>query len=856
MSTEAFKKKIEQELEGLNRTQVVQFAWCCGVRALPILGHQGHFNFWKKKDRQQYLYAVFYALDCAAACDAAYSAASSAASAAAYAAASAAAYAAASAAYYAYDAYDAAYAAAASAAAAKMDIDLESILLSDLNAVREGFSSPSHGNTVLSLPFKGRFGGDGLEVAPSTTLYGEIWKNFQDALLAADCAYWGRLYQTIFDNGLVLDPDALQRRMNVPKEIREQGAAAVGNYLEQIEAKGATRLNEARIIILGDKGAGKTSIARRLRNPTAAMPTDDQSTAGVDTTLWELKKEKINVRIWDFAGHTVTHAVHQFFLSERCLYLIVYDGRSEVRNQLGYWLDQMKNYGGDSKAIILVNQRDEHGVNIAINELKEKYSILNLYTFSIGDDAILLEQFRSDMKAYIKDNPSWKTQTIPTNYYQVKDALESRFKEGGSEHITKDQFSEIADQYDVEDKDQLLRDLHHLGISLWYEKMAAQYNTLVLNPEWISHGVYQIINWADKAKQYGLTLNDFATVFKGDKRYPANQYPFLFGLMKYCELAYEITDQSRLIIPCLLKEDRPHELPDFPVGESLMLEYVAEQLLPPDTISRFIVRHHQDIKGGGKAPIDSLLVWRRGVVLEDGKGTIALVREKERIISVSVRGTDRTTYISALGNTLDDIFKVYKSKKPELQYKIEQHGKMPTGAERDPPLWLTKATIVSHHEKHKPYYDYMTDSNIPMAHTVNVYNINGENVAMGNQTITNTTFHFYDCNIGLQGHLNELGQLLKEAGQGEEAKEFTNAAKVLEEVKRDEDPESVRKKGVTNRLKRLVSDLGDENSALHRHVKGIKNGIGIAQDIAEGYNDIAQWCGLPQVPKPFLKKGT
>ena len=49
-------------------------------------------------------------------------------------------------------------------------------------------------------------------------------------------------------------------------------------------------------------------------------------------------------------------------------------------------------------------------------------------------------------------------------------------------------------------------------------------------------------------------------------------------------------------------------------------------------------------------------------------------------------------------------------------------------------------------------------------------------------------------------------------------------------------------------------DLDDENSNLHKTVKGIKRGVSIAQDIAQGYNDIAQWCGLPQVPKPFLKK--
>ena len=142
-----------------------------------------------------------------------------------------------------------------------------------------------------------------------------------------------------------------------------------------MEEKGSTRFNEARIIILGDKGAGKTCLARRLIDPNAPMSTDKESTAGVDTLLWKLEQENINVRIWDFAGHTVTHAVHQFFLSERCLYIMVFDGRTEDRNRLEYWLNHMEIYGGDSRSIILVNKRDQHPVDIPINTLKELYYI-------------------------------------------------------------------------------------------------------------------------------------------------------------------------------------------------------------------------------------------------------------------------------------------------------------------------------------------------------------------------------------------------------------------------------------------------------------------------------------------------
>ncbi|MGR3218898.1 MAG: hypothetical protein ACUZ8H_03650 [Candidatus Anammoxibacter sp.] len=304
MKQESFKKKIEQELEKLNKEQVVNFAWRCAVRALPFLGNRGNFDFWNKKDRQKYIYAVFFGLDINAtnstnvdiftdayvnADDAATAAASDS-----YAIGKAVActtHASSTTDAVVYISEAAKAAAYAAYATDKRHINLEDLILEDLRTVQ--VEGKQH---------------------VSTKQYGEIWRNFQKALKAEGCEYWGELYKGIFDNGFELDRDDLERRLSVPREIREQGATVVGNYLKEIEEKGATRFNEARIIILGEKGAGKTCLARRLINPNAPMTTDNESTAGVDTTLWELKEENINVRIWDFAGHTVSHAVHQFFL--------------------------------------------------------------------------------------------------------------------------------------------------------------------------------------------------------------------------------------------------------------------------------------------------------------------------------------------------------------------------------------------------------------------------------------------------------------------------------------------------------------------------------------------------------------
>ncbi len=861
MDRQIFEKTIKIELKNLTKEQTIHFAWLCGVRALPFLGCNRNFDYLTGTVRQRHLYSIFYALDfnkanTASAIFPAFSTSTIAktnAIQAAFAASTAAfAYTDASsaedcalAAAFAVDSVtDAAFAAdsftaaaKAATAAAKNNIDLEIILLSDLEKIKQ-----DGGNYNVR----------------TTDLYGVIWDNFQNALEAEGCGYWGKLYQTIFDNGFALDQEALQRRMTVPKEIQDQGAAAVANYLEELE-KGAERLNEARIIILGDKGVGKTSLARRLVDPNAPMTSAHQSTAGVDTTLWKLREENINVHIWDFAGHVVTHAVHQFFLSERCLYVIVYDGRTEERNRLDYWLDHMKNFGSDSKAIILVNKRDQHNVDIPINSLKEQYPIEGFYTFSIQDDKEDLEVFRNNVAGFIKNNPSWNKLEIPANYFQVKEELENIFVKGEKnkckEHISKKEFDKIAKNKGIGNIDELLSGLHALGVSLWYKDME-EFNTLILNPEWISFGVYKIINWVNQEKKYSLTLSDFVQVFIEDvNRYPLENHQFFFNLMIKYELAYQTDKGNCLIIPHLLKEDRPSSLPEFPIRDSLMLRYKVEQPLPPNTISRFIVRHNQEIKKSGNA----YLVWRYGVVLDDGKGTVSLVREENRTISVSVKGENKTEYISTLRETLNDIFNSYKSKKPELQYLIERFGQIPDEVETRNPLWLSDKKVLTHALENVPYYDDSIRQPIDLHYTVNNYNITAQTLISGqgnhySDLSIHNTFNFQKCNIGLQGSLKDLALSLTEAGNPKDAKELEIAVKALNDAKQCKNQEEVSENGVSRRLKRITDEFNDENSTLHKTVKGIKYGVGIAQDIAKGYNDIAQWLGLPPVPKPFLKK--
>jgi len=801
MNRETFARKIVKELENLDKKDLVYIAWRSAIYSLPIIGQYGDFSYWIEKYKLKYLSDVFYGLDLCAnyanspniqqditslnnefTNDTSYtyhieavsfnaaelakgvdSTASIKLALSSFEAAVSTVYAS-SATETTIPSYDLTTDATTEAIMLSIDAfsaDIDSYInpLEIINQTLEEEVQYTIIDNIKSLGI-GKRKMKGVAIKS----YGMIWDNFMLALKKEGCDYWADLYTQFFENNLEIDLDSLNQRIGIPEEIRIQGAAVFAHYLQEIEKRGAKHLNEARIIILGDKGAGKTCLARRLINPNAPMTKKNESTAGVETSVWKIENGKTVVHIWDFAGHTITHAAHKFFLSERCLYIIVYNGRTEDNKRLKYWLDHMKNYGGNSEAIILVNKLDAHTPKISINSLRNKYPIVKNIGFHIFSIKSIKEvrKFREIIADYIQNKPSWNIQIIPKNYYEVKTKIEELFIKDGKENISKNEFEFIAKTRNIINgivSDKLLKDLNDLGICLWYPDIK-EFDTLVLNPEWISYGVYKIINWVHENKKSSISLFDLKNIFtKNDSnRFPLEKHEFLFRLMIKYELAYEYKSNEVpcLIIPLLLEEDRPEELPYFPVGESVMFRYVADHDLPPDTITRFIVRHNEDIMENSNG---EFLVWRYGVVLFTGNDTIAQVQEDDRIIEISVKGKNKTVYSLKLKETLDTIFKSYKSDQPELQYRIDAFGEIPQEHKTNE-YWESISKIIGSSAKGLPLYDHKNDQIISLQALLNflgitssktIIDIGGVNINININDVQKGNFNT------LESFLNEIG---------------------------------------------------------------------------------------------------
>jgi internalin A len=79
-------------------------------------------------------------------------------------------------------------------------------------------------------------------------------------------------------------------------------------------------------------------------------------TDGLEIIPWEIDVDKQNIKLnlWDFGGQVIYHATHQFFLTQRSLYLLIVDcSNNDDQNKLQYWLKLIDSFGGGAPIIIV-----------------------------------------------------------------------------------------------------------------------------------------------------------------------------------------------------------------------------------------------------------------------------------------------------------------------------------------------------------------------------------------------------------------------------------------------------------------------------------------------------------------------
>ncbi|MCP3965341.1 MAG: GTP-binding protein [Lentisphaerae bacterium] len=293
-------------------------------------------------------------------------------------------------------------------------------------------------------------------------------------------------------------------------------------------------LNEAKILLVGQGGVGKTSIIKRLTGSSFDLA--ESKTAGIQIQPWSvsIKKKRYKLNIWDFGGQEIMHATHQFFLTERSLYILVIDTRmGERENGLEYWLKIIESFGGDSPIIVVGNKIDQHQLDIDKRGLKAKYKNITTIVETSCKNSQGIDELRDVLTAATIKLPHIHKK-ISQNWLSVRTKIE-KSKES---FINFSRFENICINEAVVNSEEqltLLSFLHDLGIVFHYKDDPRLEDTNILNPNWVTNGVYDILNSRLLAKSKGILHVNQLHQILNRAEYPKHTHFFIIDMMRKFE---------------------------------------------------------------------------------------------------------------------------------------------------------------------------------------------------------------------------------------------------------------------------------------------------------------------------------
>ena len=431
------------------------------------------------------------------------------------------------------------------------------------------------------------------------------------------------------NNSLRLPAEVLGPKYEEGNEVELNSKQILEYYFRSLEA--SRPLNEAKLILVGHGEVGKTSLVNRLVSGTFNL--GEEKTDGINITRWPVtlnRDEHVQLNIWDFGGQDIMHSTHQFFLTTRSLYLLVLNGRKGHEDEdAEYWLKLIQSFGAQSPVIIVLNKYNQHTFDLNRGALQEKYPTIRAFVETDCKENLGLDKLNEFITRETNLLPHLRDK-FPANWFKIKDRL-SGMQEN---FISFNKFREICqelDEVDYESQELLAGYLHNLGIALNYKDDPRLRDMHVLNPRWVTEGIYKILNAEKIAKQQGeLELMDLERILDIEK-YPVERYAFLFELMKKFELCFPFPEaDDRYLIPELLGKQQPEETKLFDPRLCLNFRY-SYPIKPEGILPRFIVRTHLLSQHNPR--------WRSGVILdfEDNRALVK-VDLQEKLVTVSVTG--------------------------------------------------------------------------------------------------------------------------------------------------------------------------------------------------------------------------
>ncbi len=428
-------------------------------------------------------------------------------------------------------------------------------------------------------------------------------------------------------------------------------------FLRELQENSITRY-ESKLLIVGEAGTGKSSLIRALRNNEYDPHLPTTHGIEVDYLKFSHPHQEIILNTWDFGGQQIYQATHQFFLTKRSLYVVVWNARLGMeQGRLHYWLETIKALAPDAPVLLVATHIDERPPDLNYQLYKNAYPQLvgNLSVSNKNGEG--LAQLQKELVDQALCLPLMG-QPWPQRWLEAEKTLLAR----SENFIDADAYVFCCSACGIEAdiaKGTLGNYLHDLGKILYFRDDYMLSNLIILKPNWVTKAISRVLDNEATSTGNGILLHrNLQRIWSKDEDgqpYEPYLYPVFLRLMERFEISYQIEadilegNSTRSLVPQLLPHQPPINLPPWPKtpdkGQSQVEIVYRLDSIPAGIMSRFIVRTHRYTQN---------LHWREGVLLEyQGHRARVELNPMLRELRLLVEGPLPQNFFTILMNTVD-----------------------------------------------------------------------------------------------------------------------------------------------------------------------------------------------------------
>eukprot|EP01125_Pyxidicula_operculata_P011575 TRINITY_DN3792_c0_g3_i1.p1 TRINITY_DN3792_c0_g3~~TRINITY_DN3792_c0_g3_i1.p1 ORF type:complete len:1898 (+),score=455.03 TRINITY_DN3792_c0_g3_i1:41-5695(+) len=486
-----------------------------------------------------------------------------------------------------------------------------------------------------------------------------------------------------------------------PKDVLNKTLKHILTYLRDLGGVTPPQYR-LKLVAVGSANSGKTTLLRSLRRKIKAVKKKSDSATssrqdGISIEDWQLEfvtnsavtsgsnssssssggeKKTVTLNVWDFSRLEILHPIHRLFLTERSIFLIVFDlRRSDAEYYIDYWLQTIRSQVKDNcRILILGTHLDEFPEEEQLNELlrdlferlKRRFQIDGMYMVNLlaGDVGYLTD-------ILLKMISEYNYIGYPRTFVEFENMVRQdnlQRKDGADCVKNWNQIVDLGYSCNISEKEELIKCLkvnHMWGTLLWIDEPGLR-DSVILDPTFVTrHALAGILTTQVNAVKDGVIASkDFQFVLRASlDSFTTEVRTLMLKLFVNCELALPIpprrfkkqnptlaqaldvdfgdikfaNDIDLLLFPSFISTQKPNfDLiwkPNWDVSQHQYCRYFSLSYIPSNFFHHLMVRmiHLAD---------EVLEYWRWGILVSHNSDLVLVEMSiLDRRLSIAVRGS-------------------------------------------------------------------------------------------------------------------------------------------------------------------------------------------------------------------------